>query len=87
MREVPPFDQAVGRTREILKTEGFGVLSEIRTDGKFKEKLRVDFRNDVILGACNLSLAYQALQEELDFRFAYSLQRHRTGRRLGSGGD
>ena len=36
-REVPmPFDTAVERTREVLKNEGFGILSEIRMDEKFK---------------------------------------------------
>ena len=45
------FDDAAERTREALKEEGFGVLSEIRLDEKLKEKLGVDFRRYVILGA------------------------------------
>lgn len=60
-----PFTQAVERTREALKTEGFGVLCEIDIQEKLKEKLGVAFRNYVILGACNPPLAYQTLQEEL----------------------
>jgi uncharacterized protein (DUF302 family) len=60
------YDQAIGRTREALKAEGFGVLSEIDIKEKLKEKLGVDFRNYVILGACNPALAYETLQEELD---------------------
>jgi uncharacterized protein (DUF302 family) len=60
------FDEATERTREALKTEGFGVLSEIRLDEKLKEKLGVDFRRYVILGACNPSLAYKTLQEEIN---------------------
>ena len=60
------FDDAAERTREALKTEGFGVLSEIRLDEKLKEKLGVDFRRYVILGACNPSLAYQTLQEDIN---------------------
>ncbi|MCC6825814.1 MAG: DUF302 domain-containing protein [Acidobacteria bacterium] len=60
------FDEAVERTREALKTEGFGVLSEIRMDEKLKEKLGVDFRKYVILGACNPPLAHQAVGEEID---------------------
>ena len=60
------FDDATERTREALKGEGFGVLSEIRLDEKLKEKLGVDFRRYVILGACNPSLAYQTLQEDIN---------------------
>src|SRR6476661_3841027 len=60
------FDAAVERTREALKTEGFGVLSEIRIDEKLKEKLGVDFRRYVILGACNPPLAYKTLQEDIN---------------------
>ncbi len=41
------------------------MLSEINITEKFKEKLGVEFRNYVILGACNPPIAYQALQEEL----------------------
>ena len=58
------YSEAVGRAREALKAEGFGVLCEIDIQEKLKEKLGVDFRNYVILGACNPALAYQALQEE-----------------------
>ena len=60
------FDDAVERTRDVLAKEGFGVLSEIRIDEKLKEKLGVDFRRYVILGACNPPLAYRVLQEEID---------------------
>ena len=60
------FDEATERTREALKLEGFGVLSEIRLDEKLKEKLGVDFRRYVILGACNPPLAYKTLQEDIN---------------------
>ncbi len=60
------FDEARERAIEALKTEGFGVLSEIRLDEKLKEKLGVDFRRYVILGACNPSLAYKTLQEDIN---------------------
>ena len=60
-----PYSQAVERAREALKAEGFGVLCEIDIKEKLKERLGVDFRNYVILGACNPPLAYQTLQEEL----------------------
>jgi uncharacterized protein (DUF302 family) len=58
-------EEALERTRASLQREGFGVLFEIELDQKFKEKLGVDFRRYVILGACNPAIAYQALQEEL----------------------
>lgn len=60
------FDEAVERTKETLKEEGFGVLSEIDIDEKLKEKLGVEFRRYKILGACNPPLAYKTLQEDLD---------------------
>ena len=60
-----PFGEAVERARKALGVEGFGVLCEIDIRGKLKEKLGVDFRNYMILGACNPALAYEALQEEI----------------------
>ena len=61
-----PFDKAVERAYETLQDEGFGVLTNIDLKEKFKEKLGVDFRDYVILGACNPGIAYQSLQEEID---------------------
>lgn len=60
------FPEAIDRTRDALKQEGFGVLSEIRLDEQLKEKLGVDFRRYVILGACNPPLAYKTLQEDIN---------------------
>ena len=60
------FDEAVEQTREALKAESFGVLSEIRMDEKFKEKLGVDFRKYVILGACNPPLAFKTVAEDIN---------------------
>jgi len=59
-----PYDEAVVRTVEALKEQGFGVLSEIDIREKLKEKLGVDYRRYIILGACNPPLAYKALQAE-----------------------
>lgn len=57
-------DEALERTRASLQREGFGVLFELNLDEKLREKLGVDFRRYVILGACNPPIAYQALQAE-----------------------
>ncbi len=61
-----PFDDAEKRVREELAKEGFGVLTEINVKEKFEEKLQKDFRNYVILGACNPPLAYEALGQEIN---------------------
>jgi uncharacterized protein (DUF302 family) len=66
-REVAePFEKAVEQTRAALMKEGFGVLSEIRMDEKLQEKLGVEFRKYVILGACNPQLAYRTVQEDIN---------------------
>jgi uncharacterized protein (DUF302 family) len=58
------FDEAINRVTDVLKSEGFGIISEIRMHEKLKEKLGVDFKKYTILGACNPSYAYNALQVE-----------------------
>ena len=60
------YDQALARIPEALKSEGFGILTEIDVADTLKKKLGVDFRRYRILGACNPLLAHQALQARLD---------------------
>ena len=58
------FDEAVSSVKQELQREGFGVLTEIDVKETLKQKLNVDFQRYTILGACNPSFAYEALQLE-----------------------
>lgn len=58
------FENIIERVTESLKAEGFGVLTEIDMKATLKKKLDVDFYNYKILGACNPTFAYKALQAE-----------------------
>lgn len=58
------FQDIIERVTEALKTEGFGVLTEIDIKATLKKKLDADFYNYKILGACNPPFAYKALQAE-----------------------
>jgi uncharacterized protein (DUF302 family) len=61
-----PFDEALAQMEAALKKEGFGVLCQIDIQAKLKEKLGVEFPRYVILGACNPTLALQALQKDMN---------------------
>ncbi|ABS24714.1 protein of unknown function DUF302 [Anaeromyxobacter sp. Fw109-5] len=59
------YDEVLAKIPELLKGEGFGVLTRIDVTATVKEKLGVDFRRYQILGACNPKLAHQALTYEV----------------------
>lgn len=56
------YEAARARIEAALKEEGFGILTEIDVKATLKTKLNLDFGNYVILGACNPTLAHQALE-------------------------
>jgi uncharacterized protein (DUF302 family) len=55
------FDEAVRRTTETLKQHGFGIITQIDVKKTLKEKIGAEFRDYLILGACNPKLAHEAL--------------------------
>ena len=59
-----PYEKAIEQVRETLKKEGFGILTEIDVREKMKEKLGVDMKKYIILGACNPPNAYKAILAE-----------------------
>jgi len=58
------FEEAVQHITDALKTEGFGIISEINIHEKLHEKLGISFKKYRILGACNPGYAYKALMIE-----------------------
>ena len=61
-----PFEKAEEVVTEELKKKGFGILTKIDVREKFKEKLGIEFKNYVILGACNPPYAHKAILAEED---------------------
>ncbi len=58
------YDEVLAKLPEVLKAEGFGVLTRIDVKATLKEKLGVDFRRYQILGTCNPKYAHQALTHD-----------------------
>jgi uncharacterized protein (DUF302 family) len=61
-----PYQEAVAKVRAALAEQGFGILTEIDVRDKLKEKLDIDFRPYIILGACNPRMAHRALSVEIN---------------------
>ena len=59
-----PFEESVKIVTEELKKEGFGLLTKIDVKDKFKEKLGIDFKKYIILGACHPTSAHKAILAE-----------------------
>ena len=61
-----PFETALQETRNALAAEGFGILCDMDVAATLREKLGVAMTPYAILGACNPSLANEALRAEPD---------------------
>ncbi len=60
------YEDVLARIPELLKAEGFGVLTEIDVKATLKTKIGAEFRKYRILGACNPQLAHRVLQTDLE---------------------
>lgn len=58
------FNEVIENVTDLLKDEGFGILTQINVKETLKKKLDVDYKEYVILGACNPPLALRAFQAE-----------------------
>jgi uncharacterized protein (DUF302 family) len=58
------FEETLDKALNELEKEGFGILTQINVTEKFKEKLGIDFKKYMILGACNPPSAYKAILVE-----------------------
>jgi uncharacterized protein (DUF302 family) len=59
-----PFDEVLARTKEAFAAEGFGTLTEIDVQATLADKIGKEMDAFVIVGACNPTLAGQALDAE-----------------------
>ena len=59
-----PFESVVADVTAQLKTQGFGILSDIDVQATLQSKIGADMLKYRILGACNPQFAHQALKLE-----------------------
>lgn len=60
------YDEALAAVPDALKSEGFGIITEVDMRETLKKKIGVDIRRYKILGACNPQFAHEALGHDLD---------------------
>ena len=58
------FEDTERKVHKALMGVGFGVLTEINMKDAFQQKLNLEYKNYKILGACNPTLAHEALESE-----------------------
>ncbi|WP_446008800.1 DUF302 domain-containing protein [Candidatus Electrothrix sp.] len=58
------FEKTLDNVTNELKKEGFGILTQINVSEKFREKLDIDFKKYMILGACSPPSAHKAILAE-----------------------
>tara|TARA_Y100000994_G_scaffold242195_1_gene238852 strand:- start:169 stop:558 length:390 start_codon:yes stop_codon:yes gene_type:complete len=58
------FEDTERKVHTALMEVGFGVLTEINMKDAFQKKLNLEYKNYKILGACNPTLAHEALESE-----------------------
>lgn len=58
------FAEAIDKVTAALKTEGFGILTDIDVQATLKKKIDADIPQYRILGACNPPLAHKSILAE-----------------------
>lgn len=58
------YHPTIEKVTQLLREEGFGIITEIDVRKTLKTKLGVDYKNYIILGACNPNLALRAFTAE-----------------------
>jgi|LGOV01.1.fsa_nt_gb uncharacterized protein (DUF302 family) len=59
------FEEAINKTIEELKKEEFDIVSNVDFKETFKDKLDVDYPDYTVLGACNATMAHNAVSAEV----------------------
>ena len=57
-------EEVRAKVTDALRSQGFGILTEIDVQKTLKEKIGAEFEPYLILGACNPRLAHQALSAD-----------------------